>query len=303
MLSAPSGGRVYEALTLTRIPIPMMPLKPVRPSGFLDRWRDQPRLTFVSEWTDPRQGDRSGYLRDPDSDPIDTRSWDYVDRMSYRTNSYPRTAVALRTLAMVVGDEAFLRGMRHYSEARRYRHPYAEDFFADFQEGAEVECQWYFDEVFRSRATGDWLVNVFQARRPERRGLFQSEGGEFLEEPAEDLGAGESEEPWKIEVVLRRDGDLSLDMPLIMTFEDGSTRKFVWSRDAQRTRAWERVSFESEIKMVSAVLDSERRNYLDSDLSNNAWHDEVDKLVPWRFGERVLSQLQHHLLWIGGIGG
>jgi hypothetical protein len=31
---------------------------------------------------------------DPSSDPIDTNGWEYVDRMSYRTNSYRRPAVA-----------------------------------------------------------------------------------------------------------------------------------------------------------------------------------------------------------------
>ena len=169
--------------------------------------------------------------------------------------------------------------------------------------GAGVDCQWYFDEVFRSRETGDWQVEVSQYRRSSRKGLFQSEGGEFLQESSEGAEQGQGEAPWVVEMLLRRDGGLSFDLPLTMTFEDGSTREHVWTRAAQRAQAWEKITFETESKMTSASLDPERRNYLDADLSNNEWHDATDELVPWRYGERVLSQLQHHLHWIGGIGG
>ncbi|MCZ6596725.1 MAG: M1 family metallopeptidase [Planctomycetota bacterium] len=299
------GGKLAEALTLRRIPMPFgMPLKPVRPSGFLDRWRDQPRLTFVQEWSDPRWGDRTGYLRDPDSDPIDTAAWEYVDRGSYRTNSYPRTAVALRTLKNLVGGEAFLRGMRHYAETWRYGHPYGDDFFQSFQEGAGVDVGWYFDDVFRGTETADWSVEVTQQRRLDRQGFFQGEGGEFIErERPEEEERADDDRPWQVEVIVRRSGELSLPVPLRLRFEDGTVRDEIWSRDEQLVQAWRKIVIESDHKLVSAVLDPSRGNYLDVDLSNNQWFEEPDDLTPLRWGERVLAQMQHYLHWIGGIGG
>jgi len=295
-------GRLGDLVGLRKLPAPFgIPIKPLALSPFLERWRDQPGLTFVEQHTDPRWGDRSGYLRDPDSDPIDTNAWEYVDRPSYRANSYPRTAVALRTLQHVVGDAQFLRGMRHYAKEWRYGHPYPDDFFRSFQVGAEVDCQWYFDEVFRTTDTGDWQVEVQQNKRPETRGLVQGEGGEFLELSKPD---GEpAPAPWQVKVTLRRDGGLSIPTKVRLTFADGSTRDEMWSREEQLERGWKRIAFESTDKLVSAVLDPEGAIFLDSDCSNNAWHDERDRVAPWRWGERVLSQVQNSLYFLGGIGG
>ena len=297
-------GALGRMLGIECLPAPFgMPVEPVRASGFLDWWRDQPALTFVSQWNDPRWGDRSGYLGNPDSDAIDTYAYEHVDRSSYRANSYPRTAVALRTLQHVVGDVAFVRGMRNYAQEWRYRHPYADDFFRSFQEGADVDCQWYFDEVFRSTETGDWQVDVEQRRRPSVIGLFQGEGGEFLERTEPDGDDEEAEGPWEIDIALRRVGGLSLPMPVRLTFEDGTTRDEMWTRDEQLATNWKRLLFESESKLVGVQIDPDRRVFLDADLSNNAWYDASDKLAPWRWGERVLGQVQHHLHFLGGIGG
>ena len=38
-------------------------------------------------------------------------------------------------------------------------------------------------------------------------------------------------------------------------------------------------------------------------MSNNAWYEAKDRLAPWRWSERILSQCQRYLHWIGGIGG
>ncbi|MEZ6018789.1 MAG: hypothetical protein R3F17_01445 [Planctomycetota bacterium] len=45
-----------------------MTLEPTDVSPFIAWYRDQPLLTFVDQYTDPRWGDRSGYLRGPGVD-------------------------------------------------------------------------------------------------------------------------------------------------------------------------------------------------------------------------------------------
>jgi len=312
--STESSGRTDRILSGRLLPMPwILPdLTPVHASGFLDRWRVQPKLSFVQEWTDPRWNDRARYLRSPDADPIDTAGWRYLDRTSYGVNSYQRTAVALRTLASIVGPDDFLRGMRHYSETWRYRHPYPDDFFRTFQEGAAAEVEWYFHEIFRGVGTADWSVEVEQGRRPLPEGFFQREGGDFIEETVaedaeEDEDPGDAVEdpmrPWQVHVVLRRTGTLSLSMPVRMTFADGSMREDVWLREEQQAVSWKKIEFESDSKLVSVVLDPERGNYLDTDMSNNQWYDRSDRLAPLRWGERVLARYQRYFHWIQGIGG
>ncbi len=295
-----------EILTVRRIPAPVIPdLRPICSSGFLDLWHDQPRFTFAQEWSDPRWRDREEYLYNPSLDPAETHGWKFANRVSYRANSYGRTAVALRTLSSVIGYDDFLRGMRHYATTWRYRHPYPEDFYATFQEGAGVDVAWYFRELFQDTGTVDWGVEVTQEPRSDRVGLFQSEGGRFTA-PLEDEGdsaEGEEGVPWQITVLLRHNGEIRIDLPYVLTFEDGSTESGVWTREEQGATAWKRLDLDSTQKLKSAVLDPDRGIYLDRDMSNNQWYDETDDLAPWRWGERVLAQYQRAFHWMSGIGG
>jgi aminopeptidase N len=203
-----------------------------------------------------------------------------------------------------VGDEAFLRGMRHFARTWRYEHPYPSDFYASFQEGAGLDVAWYFRELFGGTGTVDWSIDVEQERRDEARGFFQGEGGEFIELAQLDDEVGDApEEPYRIEVELRCDGELHLPLPVRLTFADGSTRDLVWTREEQAERAWKRFELESEQKLVSAVIDPQRSYYIDLDMSNNHWFDETDRAASWRWTERVFAQCQHYLHFIQGLGG
>ncbi len=303
------GGPVADALAAreVRVPLPFLPdpkLRLLAPSGAVDYWRDQPLFTFVPQWTDPRWEDRVGYLADPDTDPIETAGWRYADRASYRTNSYPRTAAALRTLRGLVGDQPFYRGMRHFARTWRYDHPYPADFYRSFQEGSGLSLDWYFRELFQGTGTVDWSIAVKQARRPGPRGFFQGEVGEFMERSKDPATEGEEPKtPYHIEVELRRKGELRLPLSVRLTFADGTTQELVWTREEQEAATWKRIQLDSEPKLRSAVLDPERAYYIDRDLSNDRWFDETDELTPVRWAERVLAQYQHYLHFMQGLGG
>ena len=345
----PGGTVLASALAARSIPLYGLDfeLTPLRPSGFLDAWRDQPELCFVPRPTDPRWNDRVRYLRDPDRDPIDTPGWQYADRESYRTNSYPRTAVALRSLEGLVGRERFLRGMRHFAETWRYRHPYPDDFFAAFAEGAGADLDWYFEALFRGTGTVDWSVDVEQRREPRERGFVQESPDRPFsavpppEEPApeeptpeeptpedpatedpategpateplpEDGGgqpavaeeAGADERPWRAEVLIVRRGELCLPLEYELRFDDGSIERHVWSREDQLAGRWLALDHAGPKKLAAVLLDPDRDWYLDTDMSNNSWFDEVDRLAPVRWSERVFNRYLHLLHWQSGLGG
>ena len=325
----PGGTVLASALAVQAIPLPWVgfDLTPLRSSGFLDAWRDQPQLTFVPSPTDPRWNDRVRYLREPDLDPIDTHAWKYADRTSYGVNSYSRPAVALRSLPAVVGRERFLRGMRHYSEAWRYRHPYPDDFFTAFNEGAEVDVSWYFDALFRSTATVDWSVEVEQRRVDPMRGFHQPDPrGPFLE-LTEDSTAQVSDEgvppafaahvdraqagapddeaelPWHAQVLIVRHGELRLPLEYELRFDDGTMERHVWSREDQAEGRWLELERFGDRKLTAVLLDPDRSWYIDADMSNNSWFDEVDRIAPVRWSERVFNRYIHLLHWQAGLGG
>ena len=317
----PGGGAVADALALKRWNLPLgLRLEPLGGSELLDAWRLQPMLSFARMRSDPRAGDRSGYLSDPDTDPIDTPGWLYADRTSYRTNSYRRTATALRTLAGMVGWEPFLRGMRLYSERWRYRHPYPHDFFQAFQEGAQVDIPWFFDAVFRDTATVDWSVAVEQKRERKPAGWFQDATGAWKTgEPGTEAEAEEAppdgpppegekkpELGWEIEVMVRRKGTLLLPVKLELRYEGGASETLLWTREEQARSTWWKPlagRAPSKRKLAAAVLDPERVITLDLDLSDNQWFDDTDDRTPWRWSERAFTQYSHLLHAYGGIGG
>jgi len=306
----PGGGSIADALALKRWDLPLgLRLQPVAGSELLDWWRLQPMLSFARMRNDPRSGDRNGYLADPDTDPIDTPGWRYADRTSYRTNSYRRTATALRTLAGMVGWEPFLRGMRLYSERWRYGHPYPHDFYQAFQEGAQVDIPWFFDSVFRDTATVDWSVDVEQKRSSEPSGWFPDATGEWKRPAEGDPVSTVDPKPelgWEIEVMVRRKGTLLLPVKLELRYEGGASETMLWSREEQARSTWWKPlegRGPSKQKLTAAILDPDRVITLDLDFSDNQWFDAVDESTPLRWAERVFTQYSHLLHGYGAIGG
>lgn len=314
----PGGGALADALALERVDLPLLGAHPLlRLGGFVDWWRDAPWLSSTPQISRPRMEDRLGYLRSPASDVIDTPGWRYVDRESYRNNSYPRTAVALRTLRGLVGDAAFLRGMRHYARTWRYGHPRPDDFFASFQQGdgLDADLTWYFEQVFRGTDGADWSVAVENRRVEPPFGMFPGADGAYElrerqrtglldrlgQEPASSPQSARPE--WAAEVVVRRLAPIALPLTVRITFVDGKVHDEVWTREEQLERAWKRISFHARGRIASAVLDPERRYDLDRDLSDNEWHAESPEWAPTRYGERAFSHWAQRLHWYLGLGG
>ena len=311
--AGPGGDALADALSLRRIPLfGRFELEPLPRSGPVDWWHDQPLLSFAKGFEDPRDTDRRGYLADPDTDPIDLAGWLHADRTSYRVNSYRRTATMLRTLAGLVGGDRFLQGMRTFSERWRYAHPYPEDFFAAFQEGARVDVGWFFESAFRSTETVDWSVEVSQRPARAPSGWFLDAEGVFQKQEAAatpENGGGAEERPehgHEVDLVVRRKGGFLLPLKLELAWADGRRESLVWSREDQARSTWWKPlegRGPSEHELVSAVLDPDRMYSLDRDLSDNRWYKEPDRLSAWRWAERVVTRWSHLLHGFGGLGG
>lgn len=298
--------------------------RPLRRSGVVDLWRDQPWSTLVDQRWDPRWSDRHGYLRSPDEDPIETLCWKHVDGGSHRANSYPRTAVVLRTLKGLVGEEAFLRGMRGFSQEWRYRHPYPEDFYATFLDRSGADVGWFLEDAFRTVKTIDWSVEVDERVASEPAGWFLNDDGEWErkrrdEESSEDV-PDEPDPPRVVEITVQRKGELCMPLLVRIQYEfEGEAQdapaagdlidEFVWSREDQLARPWMR--YERELpdgwRTKSVILDPERLIYLDLDMSDNQWfrapkgRDGDAAALLWT--DRVLRFTQSQLHWHGQIGG
>lgn len=319
-LEGPIGALALQSIPLgTYDKVGKLELKPLAPSAFMSYWRDLPGVHFASQWNDPRMDSRAGYLRSPDSDPIDRTAYLYLDRASYSANSYRRTATVLNALRGLVGEVPFLRGMRHYSDRWRYRHPTPEDFFLAFQEGAALEedIGWFFEDLFQSTKTGDWILSVEQRRADKPLGRY------FTEEDGEpvligsDAGGDKSgdgtdseidadegaEQPWLTNITLRVRGALRMPVKLVLKFENGETQTHEWTRAEQIEYPWKRWELSPKSKLISAQLDPDWLCPVDLDRSNNSWFEKRDTLSSYRWGERALSQTARYLQWYSRFGG
>jgi hypothetical protein len=201
-----------------------------------------------------------------------------------------------------VGSERFLRGMRKYSEEWRYNHPYPDDFFRTFQQGADVDVQWYFDQAFRSTATVDWQLSVGETQIKAVRGWVPDSQGNFTAAPK----AAEEAAQWRPDILIKRKGELLLPLEVEARWADGHVVRRAWTRDDQLRSTWWKPFKSDETraaKLESVVLDPDRRWTFDTNLANNAWYAEKDQATPWRHAERTWAHWTHVLHWIGGIGG
>ncbi len=303
------GGGVLGNLLAAReldIPFTRFKVQPLRNSGFVDYWRDQPSLAFVTSHADPRWSDRSGYLREPQGDPLGT-SWSYKSSDTYRIGSYLKPAVVLRSLPAVLGEDGdarFLRGLRGYADALRFRHASTADFVREFNAGAGEDLTWYFDEMFEGTGTVDWKIEVSERRDSASMGFAQEKPGAEFEriEPA-DSGTEKPARENRLEVLVSRSGELCLPVDVRWSFDDGTSETVRWTREEQLKSRWIRYTRLSSKTCVRAAIDPDRGYYLDSNMRDNQWFKEQDGVAPWRWAERAFSRAAHWLHFQGGLGG
>lgn len=296
-------------------------LQPMRSSGFLDMWREQPLLSLMPRRVDPRDQSRSRYLRAPGVDPVDTWGWHCRDVGVHRTNTYARTATVMRSMpalfeasdSEVDGQRALFSGMRSYAEGWRFRHPYPDDFFAAFQagDGVDLDLDPLFEDLFRGTGTVDWTIGVSQRRAGDPKGFVMGTDGRFAtypdgqddEEDGEDEEEAEDAKLWLQDVVVQREGALCLPVEIEFEWEDGETERLVWTREEQQEKRWLRIELSRSERLVRASVDPDAGYFLDTDRSNNNWFRPTDHVAPVRWAERAFTQLCQRLHWQKGLGG
>lgn len=167
---------------------------------------DTPAGSYARRYTKPQLAVEeevyAGYMRDAVRDrlpPIDTHS----DEFGYYESKgqggyghvYYKTAVMLYNLQYVLGDELFIKAMRHYFQQWRICHPYIEDFRNSVIQYTHVDLNWFFDQWIDTDKRIDYAVTGLRHRN-------RSEGQEIR---------------------LRRKGSLQMPLDLHVTAHDGRT--------------------------------------------------------------------------------
>nr|MDQ3056531.1 M1 family metallopeptidase [Pseudomonadota bacterium] len=247
----------------------------------------------------------SAKLDDP-ADALGENAWNRLSSGSYGT-VYSRTATMLRDLEDRVGTPAMERAFKLYYQRWKFRHPSFADFREALAEGtgrrAAVE-QAFAWQVYGSQKIDDSITSFssdeilpqpgymqFKGKRVELTNTsiddavkkFRDTWDNKNPKPKEGLSAF----PHRTTVVVRRKG-ANVPQTLKVKFADGSSRTVQVDAD----RSWQRFSWTTRSKAVSAQLDPERRIYMDADKLDDSRTLESNPSAARRWGSDFAALAQ-----------
>jgi hypothetical protein len=275
--------------------------EPYRGSGAV--WRDTPLLRFLREApllsygrearTDHVYGDRAESLRAPWTDVMVRNGWEYLNRASYRNNSYHRPATLLQTLERIAGGERFWLFLRKLHEQSRFRQPTTAEFAALLEREIDAETAAFFRAAIDSHGGIDYGVESVHSQR---------------------LADGRV----RNEVTVRRFGQLVAPVKVAVSFATHDPIEVLWS--AENQYVWTRFVFEDRAdetfgEVLEVRVDPPPRAgwcelrsgpagvyVLDQNLLNNAWRRAEDPVPALARGVRALLTSQSLLSFFAVFG-
>ncbi|MFO7617876.1 MAG: M1 family metallopeptidase [Bacteroidales bacterium] len=223
--------------------------------------------------------------------PSSGNSWSFP-RGTYGASVYQKPATMLNTLERIIGQNTMDEIFKRYYAEWAFRHPATLDFVQVANRvTAEIhgetfgpDLNWFFDQFLFGTATVDYGVRSV-ASRPEtgKAGLFDREGKRSFREPQSVPGL------FRSNVQLERNGDGIIPVEILVTFSDGEQILERWDgRERTKDLIYTRSS-----KVVSAIIDPERKILLDQNLLNNSYTLTPKKAFAWKWASRFLFFIQN----------
>jgi len=233
---------------------------------------------------------RSGFAT---SAPASLATWEFQPRAN-DVISYDKTALWLKTLEGLVGEEVMGDAMRAYFERWKFRHPCAQDFrdvinevvIARLHERWPEGMDWYFDQVINGTELCDYRVLSVTSRIVDPVYGYRDD----LEDCIVPTKPGYQGQPsYRSKVIFQRLGGLKIPIQMRCTFKDGSTEEMTWNGQSGSKA----VTFTRPSQLIKVEIDPEFKNRMDLDIINNSWTADVQhKGLRW-YLTRSLAHVQH----------
>lgn len=173
--------------------------------------------------------------------------------------SYDKTALWLHTLERYLGWQTLQRALSTFFERWKYRHPKPEDFFAVIDEVSGRDMSWFFDQVHRSSNVFDYGVQEFRSSPSGITGFVDEDG-------SRSYVRNEPRGEYETMVVVRRYGEATFPVDVVVRFADGEKAQETWDGRAR----WRLFSYRRSVPAVSVEVDPDRVLLLDIDRTNNS---------------------------------
>ena len=261
-------------------------------------WKAPELPVFVAE--------RLGARLDNSVDPLGANSWSRMSSSSY-SSVYSRTDTTMRDLEARVGTPALERAFKLYYSRWKFRHPSIADLREALIEGtgnrAAVE-QVFAQQVYATHTVDDRIDGFRSVEVLPSPGYQVGNGKRALlttdavdkdiaarrkawKERHPDARPGSGPFPYRTTVMVLRKG-AAVPQTLKVSFADGSSRTVKFDG----ARAWQRFTWETGSKAVSAQLDPDKMVYLDANKLDDGRTLKADASATRSFGGVLLALLQ-----------
>jgi hypothetical protein len=203
---------------------------------------------------------------------------------------YARTATILHTIAGVWGQDRLERALGHYAREQRFAHPRPEQLLAAIDRHAGRDAAAFAQRALFERGHADYLVrSVDFARAAQPEGTYDDDAGHHSVLPK----SGSESADWQSRIVIVRRGSLELPVDVDLIDDDGTVLRRSWDGHG----AWTALEHRGPRPIVAAIVDPERRIWIDDNLINNALGTEAPGVERTRERATYLAQLL--LAWLG----
>lgn len=211
----------------------------------------------------------------------------------YKENAYNKTAIWLRTLQGLIGEEVMDSLMMTYFDRWKFKHPSGKDFIAVANEVVQnhhgnafgENLDWFFEQSLYGSDLCDYEVEEIKNRR-----LTQAAGFFDDLENCEPLGRFDGNN-YEAKVTVRRNEPLYFPIEIRVTFEDGTEQLELWDGKA-RTKTFK---YKGRGKVLSAELDPERKIHIDKNFLNNSLSTKQDKTGIRKYVSQLLLWVQNSM--------
>ena len=181
----------------------------------------------------------AGYRRNAKSDAQSTPTYRYVPSTG-GSITYNKTALWLNTMERWLGWPMLQRVLSAHFDAWRFKHPSPNDFFAVVNAVTGQDLGWYFDQVYRSSNVFDYGV--------------------------QDLTSARDGDEYHTNVIVRRYGEATFPVDVLVTFRDGQRVTERWDGKDR----WKLYAYDRRSPVLSAQVDPNRVLLLDANYTNNS---------------------------------
>lgn len=234
---------------------------------------------------------RSKYVYSPSRQVVTNReySWNYPHG-TYSMMSYSKTAVCLRTLMGIIGEETTNDIFREYYRKWAFKHPSGRDFINIVNEVVREkygdkfgpDMNWFFNETLFGTGICDYKVSdlINEKTRPDY------ENADSLEASAE--GPNVSDTVYTASVELERVGAVILPVDVLVHFKNGEEVMEYWDGKAR----YKDYSYTGKGEVEWAKIDPYFKIVMDVNYINNSMTLDPDRVPVRRLSGNLTTLLE-----------